>query len=98
MRNKYYTSYINHCLRYYARYDGNAFKSESDVKNWDACRKVMEELPDTDRNLILDVYSRRDTLSDNVYEVSLLYGINQNYLWRKLSEVQASIAKERGLV
>lgn len=97
---KYYTEYVYHCLRFYARYhDGaNNFRSDVDRKNWVACDKVLSRLRDEDKKMVVMVFQSRDSIADSVYETAKLYRIDQNHLWKILSEIESKIAKSRGLI
>ena len=88
-------------LRFYARYcDKNleSFKKSTDVKNWLAVKTVLDKLPERDRNVIIEVYRRRDTLADNIYEVSKEFGIDQDVIWSMLNKITKKIAQERELI
>jgi len=88
-------------LRFYARYcDKNleSFKKSTDVKNWLAVKTVLDKLPEKDKNVIIEVYRRRDTLADNIYEVSKELGIDQDVIWSMLNKVTKKIAQERELI
>ena len=98
---KYYSQYVNHMLRFYARYcDKNleSFKKSTDMKNWLAVKTVLDKLPEKDKNVIIEVYRRRDTLGDNIYEVSKELGIDQDVIWTMLNKVTKKIAQERELI
>ncbi len=98
---KYYSQYVNHMLRFYARYcDKNLenFKKSTDIKNWLAVKTVLDKLPEKDKNVIIEVYRRRDTLADNIYEVSKELGIDQDVIWSMLNKVTKKIAQERELI
>ena len=88
-------------LRFYARYyDKNleSFKKSTDMKNWYAVKIVLDKLPEKDKNVIIEVYRRRDTLADNIYEVSKELGINQDVIWTMLNKVTKKIAQVRELI
>jgi len=99
---KYYCEYVNHMLRFFTRYykreNEVKFKKEVDSKNWEAVKRVLDNLPEKDRNVIIDIYSRKDTLSDNVYEVSKEFGIDQDSIWVIVNKITRKIAKERELI
>ena len=98
---KFYSQYVNHMLRFYARYcDKNleSFKKSTDMKNWLAVKTVLDKLPEKDKNVIIEVYRRRDTLADNIYEVSKELGIDQDVIWIMLNKVTKKIARERELI
>ncbi len=88
-------------LRFYARYyDKNleSFKKSTDMKNWFAVKIVLDKLPEKDKNVIIEVYRRRDTLADNIYEVSKELGIDQDVIWTMLNKVTKKIAQVRELI
>lgn len=98
---KYYSSYVNHMLRFYARYCDKKpenFKKPVDAKNWQVVKSALDKLPENDRNVIIEVYRRRDTLGDNIYEVSKEFNIDQDVIWTMLNKVTKKIAQERGLI
>ena len=97
----YYKQYVNHMLRFYARYyDKNleSFKKSADMKNWFAVKIVLDKLPEKDKNVIIAVYRRRDPLGDNIYEDSKELGIDQDVIWTMLNKVTKKIAQERELI
>lgn len=88
-------------LRFYARYydkDLKSFKKSTDMKNWFAVKIVLDKLPEKDKNIIIEVYRRRDTLADNIYEVSKELGIDQDVIWTMLNKVTKKIAQVRELI
>lgn len=88
-------------LRFYARYcdkDLESFKKSTDMKNWFAVKTVLDKLPEKDKNIIIEVYRRRDTLADNIYEVSKELGIDQDVIWTMLNKVTKKIAQVRELI
>jgi len=99
---KYYSQYVNHMLRFYARYCDKKleenFKKPVDAKNWQVVKSVLDKLPENDRNVIIEVYRRRDTLGDNIYEVSKEFNIDQDVIWTMLNKITRKIAKERELI
>jgi len=104
MAKPFYADYVNHMLRFYARTvrSGDVmrlvFKSEIDELNWLSVIRVLYKLPERDKNIIIEVFSRGDTLADNIYEVSKELAINQDTIWSLVSKVTKKIAKERGLI
>lgn len=104
MARPFYADYINHMLRFYARtvrsgdVERLTFKSEVDKLNWHAVNQVLHNLPEQDKDIIIEVFSRGDTLADNIYEVSKELGINQDVIWTLLSKVTKKIAKDRRLI
>lgn len=98
MARTFYTDFVNHCLKFYARYPYPTFKNDVDKKNWKACHNVLRNLPDQERNIILYIFSSGDTTADMMYEISNKEHINQDYLYKMLANVQYKIAKKRGLI
>ena len=104
MAKRFYTDYINHMLRFYARNvrSGDVvrlkFKSEVDKLNWRSVNRVLHNLPERDKDIIIEVFGRGDTLADNIYEVRKELAINQDVIWTLVSKVTNKIAKARRLI
>jgi viroplasmin and RNaseH domain-containing protein len=99
MNKPFYTDYVRHCMRFYARTTNKPrFNTEVDKNNWYACHRAIEKYSDTEKDILIKVYSLRDTLADNVYEVAKLYNLDQNDIWDMLKELEHNIAKKRGLI
>ena len=104
MAKPFYAEYVNHMLRFYARtvksgdVMGLKFASEVDELNWRSVDRVLHNLPELDKYIIIEVFGRGDTLADNIYEVSKELVMNQDVIWTMLSKITYQIAKERGLV
>lgn len=98
MNRPFYTEYVRHCMRFYARNRKPRFNTEVDKNNWCACDRAMECYSDRDKDILLRVYGSRDTLADNVYEASQIYLIDQNIIWDMLKEFERTIATKRGLI
>lgn len=104
MAKPFYADYINHMLRFYARnvQSGDVvrlkFKSEVDKLNWRSVNRVLHNLPERDKDIIIEVFGRGDTLADNIYEVSKELVINQDIVWTLVSKVTNKIAKDRKLI
>lgn len=99
MNRPFYSEYVRHCLRFYTRnLKIDRFNTEVDQNNWWACEKVIKDYSDTDRDIIITVYSGYDTLADNVYETSKKHNINQNIIWDLMKDIERKIAKRRGLL
>lgn len=101
MSKPFYADYVNRMLRFYARKvypEGMTVKDPVDINNCLCVAKVLDALPEKDRNVIIDIYERGDTLADNIYHVSKEMNINQDTLWTLVSKVTKRIAKERGLI
>ena len=100
MNRPFYSEYVRHALRFYTRnrLPKPEFKSEADRNNWYACATVLKGCTDRDRDILIEVQSGFDTLSDNVYEVSKKYNIEQAVIWDMMKDIERKIAKRRGLM
>ncbi len=101
MSKPFYADYVNRMLRFYARkVHGQDFKVKGhiEINNCLCVIKVLGNLPKWDRDVIIKVYERGDTLADNIYEVSKELKVKQEILWTLISKVTKQIAKERGLI
>lgn len=99
MNRPFYSEYVRHCMRFYARNTNKPhFNTEVDKNNWYACHRAMEHYPDKDKDILILVYGMRDTLADNVYAVSNTYHIDQSIIWDMLKDFEHSVAKKRGLI
>lgn len=99
MTRPFYSEYVRHCMRYYSRNTSKPrFNTEVDKNNWYTCREAIDRYSDRDKDILIRVYSMRDTLADNVYEVAKMYNIDQNIIWDMLKEFEHSVAKKRGLI
>lgn len=101
MSKPFYADYVNKMLRFYCRRVYNQdFKVEGhiEINNCLCVMKVLESLPEWDKNAIIEIYSQSDTLADNIYQISRKLNVKQDVLWTMVSKVTKQIAKERGLV
>ena len=101
--NKYreptYTPYVRHAMRFYSRYlHIKEFKSETDKANWSACHRAIQGYSPIDKDILVCVYGERDTLADNVYNVSRRYGVHQDVVWEMMREFERKVAIERTLL
>lgn len=93
-----YKDYVEMCLRFYSRYPKPIYKSVVDKLNWEACEIAFNELSGSDRDLLREVFSRRDTVADNVYQIAKETDINQNYIWKIVKSVERRVALLRNLI
>ena len=96
MAKTYYTDYVNHLMWTYVNHDG--LDKPLGVRQQRAVEKALMGLTKAEKHAILEIYKRRDTFEDNVYQVSKKYNIHQNKLWMMLNYVSKNIAKELGLI
>ena len=99
MNKPFYTDYVRHALRFYARnLYPQRFKKDVDKDNWYACHDVISKYSDRDKDILAYVYGSYDTLGDNVYAMAKKYSINQNIIWDMMKEFEREIAVERKLI
>jgi len=95
----FYADYVNHILRFYTRHsDRNGFPSEIDRLNHDAADKVLSSLDYTEKNIIIDIYSRGDAVSNNIQYVAAMRGMDPKTIWALICRITNEIAKERKLI
>ena len=99
MSRPFYSEYVRHCMRFYSRnLSLTRFKTSVDEENWKACHEVVKQLPDKTKDILVMVYGGRDTLSDEVYNASRLYSMNQNIIWDTMKVFEKAVAVRRGLI
>lgn len=99
MSKYFYSAYVEHCMRFYARFSKpNHFRSEADKKNWYACDYALKDFSEKDRERLIIIYSEGDTVADNVYNLAKKEKIDQNILWKLINDLERKIAKKRGLI
>ena len=75
-----------------------SFKKKAVENNWKACNKVISTYSDRDKEILVYIYGERDTLADNVYQMSVKYNLHQNIIWTMMADFEEKVAIERGLV
>ena len=99
MSRPFYSEYVRHCMRFYSRnLHLTRFKTPVDEENWNACHSVVLQLTEPTRDILVSVYGGRDTLADEVYNVSHKYSINQNIIWDTMKGFEKAVAIRRGLI
>lgn len=99
MARSYYSEFVQHCMRFYARHPKpNYFQKESDKKNWLSCRNALKDFSYHEKDLLLQVYREGDTIPDNVYQVAKRNNIKQDSLWKLIGDLEHKVAKRRGLI
>ena len=94
----YYSEYVQHCMRFYARHPNPKFRSETDKQNWLACQKAMDSFTTEEEEIIKFVYREGDTISDNIYNKSLELNIKQDIVWQLINKLEHKVAKLRKLI
>ncbi len=95
----YYSDYVQHCMRFYARHPRPKFRNDVDRANWYACDRALKGFSYIERDILLAVYREADTIPDNIYNLSLAKSsIKQDIIWELVNELERKIAKKRCLV
>lgn len=94
----FYSDYVNHCLRFYARHPQPTFKSDADKKNWISCDNAFKTFKDNEREMLITIYREGDTIPDNVYQMSKKLDLKQDTIWKLITELERKVAKKRGLI
>ena len=94
----FYSEYVQHCLRFYARHPKPVFHSEADKKNWAACENAFKGVNDYDKALLMVIYSEGDTIADNVYQLAKARNMKQDTIWKMVNDLEKKVAKRRGLI
>jgi hypothetical protein len=100
----YYSEFVRHCLRYYAKTldEGRgghpSFRNEAERDNWSACYHALKNLSERDMDMVLTLYRPGDTIADKIYELSKNTGVSQDTLWSLVNRVEREVAKKRGLI
>lgn len=94
----FYTEYVQHCMRFYARHSHPKFRSDADKLNWNACDNAMKGFTPSEVEILMFVYREGDTIPDNIYKVSVDRNIKQDIVWKLVNELERKIAKRRVLI
>lgn len=99
MTKKFYSEYVRHALRFYARHlEAPVFNCPAAQKNWVACDSVLNEHFPRYKDVLISVYRGFDTMGDNVYEAAKRYNMPQDNLWTMMEELEKRVAHARGLI
>jgi hypothetical protein len=74
----FYSEYVQHCMKFYARHPNPKFKSSADKLNWNACEAALKGFTAQEQDILLNVYTEGDTIPNNVYKVSIENSVAQN--------------------
>lgn len=99
-KKTYYTDYAVFAWRWFLAHPeaDDAIKSRPcHIANWNACKLVWDKLNEIERAFLREVYTGKDTIPDNVYELSRHSGTSQDDIWKILRGCEARFARERGL-
>lgn len=94
----FYSEYVQHCMRFYVRHPSPKFRSDADKQNWKACDSALDGFTDSEKQLLIAVYTENDTIPDNVYKVATDSNVKQDTVWKLINELECRVAKRRNLV
>lgn len=94
----FYSEYVQHCMRFYARHSNPKFKSDADKQNWKACESALKGFSDEEVDILLTIYRGGDTIPDNIYSLCRERNIKQDIVWRLVNEIERKVAKRRNLI
>lgn len=94
----FYSEYVQHCMRFYARFPQPKFRTDVDEKNWNACDQAIKDFTNKEQYILMSVYQGTETLPDNVYNLSTSQDIKQDTIWKLVNQLERKIAKRRGLI
>lgn len=98
MPKTYYSEYVTHCMRFYARHPEPVFKTRADKKNWTACDGALRQFPAFEREVLLAVYQGGDTVPDNAYWTAKEKGVRLERVWVWIDQLERAIARRRELL
>lgn len=96
MAKSYISDYVEHCMKFYARYRNPIFCKEVDRVNWDTCDKALAKLTSKKRELAIAIY--KDTSIKNIKLLAKQNGMAEDEMWQFINQLERHIAKERGLI
>jgi len=98
MARAFYSEYVNHCLRFYARHSNPKFKSEADKKNWNASKEVISTFADKEQEILLAIYTDSETVPNKVNQLAAENGVKTDTIWKLINDLERKVAKKRGLL
>ena len=98
MARAFYSEYVNHCLRFYARHTNPKFNSDADKQNWKACESAIGSFSDKEQVMLLGIYRGDESVPDKVYQLAHENGVKTDTIWKLINELERKVAKRRGLL
>lgn len=97
MKN-YYSDYVGHMMRQYLKLrDESVLETAVLSNNVETCRKVVDNLPEAEKTIILQVYADK-ILTNSINIVSEQNGLRSQNVWMIVKNFEREVAKERGLI
>ena len=97
----HYAYYAQHAFRHYFSIQPGeepTFLTLADELNWKACHRAASQFSEKVLSMLCQVYTRRDTIPDNVYQVAKEQSIRQDDLWTLMAMAEKRFAQERDLI
>ena len=94
----FYSEYVQHCMRFYSRHSDPEFRTEVDKLNWKACESALKAFADKDRELLLEIYRRQETVAEGISNIANAKSLDQNDLWKLVGDLERKVAKRRNLI
>ncbi len=99
MPKYYYSTYANHCFRFYFRYDRPKNNSEVSYRNWITCDNVVSNYKDEIKEILKYLYiNYNDINSVIVNTIASKFKIKPQTLWALINECTRTFAELRGLI
>lgn len=100
MSRPYYADYVNHCLRFYFKYNASkGFKNEVDKLNYTAVDRVVKKLDTADREILKTVFVQDNfNIYENVSHAAMNCREDTKKVWLVINYATGEIAKERRLL
>ena len=100
MGSRFYSEYVRHCLRFYARYEKPlAFRTDVDRLNWEACEDALSFHSPRVRKLAIAIYKQESlNIAEAVNKVSNDTGTDRVLLWSIVKRLEKNVAIARGLI
>lgn len=97
--SSYYSPFVNHCIRFYAKYPtARRFRSEADKLNWKAVSSSLMGFSDNEINALLAVYGSNGNLQANVGKMADTIGVKRQSFWKIVCDFERKVAHARGLI
>lgn len=99
MSKYYYSTYANHCFRFYFRYDKPENKCEVNYKNWVTCDSVISDYTDEIKEILRYLYSHYNEINNVIVNTTAnKFKIKTQTLWSLINDCTKNFAKLRGLI
>lgn len=100
MGSRFYSEYVRHCLRFYARYEKPlVFRTDVDRLNWEACEDALSLASPRVQKLAVAIYKQESmNIAEAVNKVSHDTNTDRVLLWSIVKRLEKNVAIARGLI